>query len=324
MEQTKKVLFVTTKNINYIRNVQEIKILKEKYNEVKIIYSKSKNYLIRILIVNLKMLILNKKYFDIIFIGFLPQLILPFLYNKKNKKQIIVIDFFISLYDTLVNDRKKVKQNSIISKILKKIDEKTLEKADKIIVDTKESAKYYEKEFNAPSSKVKVLYIKANDEIYSPYVKPIEKESEKDFVVLYFGTILPLQGIDIILKSAELLKKHTNIKFIIIGNIQPNKKYTNIKFLPFMQENLLARYIKMADLCLVGHFNNEIEKAKRTIPCKAYICRAMNKKMILGKNKANLEIFNDNAQNIYYVEMGQPNKLAEMIYNISSQNSKNT
>lgn len=270
------------------------------------------------------MLILNKKYFDIIFIGFLPQLILPFLYNKKNKKQIIVIDFFISLYDTLVNDRKKVKQNSIISKILKKIDEKTLEKADKIIVDTKESAKYYEKEFNAPSSKVKVLYIKANDEIYSPYVKPIEKESEKDFVVLYFGTILPLQGIDIILKSAELLKKHTNIKFIIIGNIQPNKKYTNIKFLPFMQENLLARYIKMADLCLVGHFNNEIEKAKRTIPCKAYICKAMNKKMILGKNKANLEIFNDNAQNIYYVEMGEPNKLAEMIYNISSQNSKNT
>ena len=250
--------FNITKNINYIRNVQEIKILKEKYNEVKIIYSKSKNYLIRILIVNLKMLILNKKYFDIIFIGFLPQLILPFLYNKKNKKQIIVIDFFISLYDTLVNDRKKVKQNSIISKILKKIDEKTLEKADKIIVDTKESAKYYEKEFNAPSSKVKVLYIKANDEIYSPYVKPIEKESEKDFVVLYFGTILPLQGIDIILKKDEYitfdidnkivklidykLDKY-NINYLILDNLEIIKiiNYTNNKYLEIkMRVELLS------------------------------------------------------------------------------------
>lgn len=80
-----------------------------------------------------------------------------------------------------------------------------------------------------------------------------------------------------------------------------------------MPENLLARYIKMADLCLVGHFNSKIEKAKRTIPCKAYICKAMNKKMILGNNEANMEMFNSDDKNIYYVEMGDPNKLAKKI-----------
>ena len=40
----------------------------------------------------------------------------------------IVIDFFVSLYDTLVNDRKKVKVNTVTSKILKKIDQKNITK----------------------------------------------------------------------------------------------------------------------------------------------------------------------------------------------------
>lgn len=194
-----------------------------------------------------------------------------------------------------------------------------LKKADKIIVDTKCSKQYYEKEFKADPNKIKVLYIEANKEIYSLDVKPIEKENKENFVVLYFGTILPLQGIDVILESAQLLKNNTNIQYIIIGNIKPKTKYTNVKFLPFMDERKLASYIKMADLCLVGHFNNEIEKAKRTIPCKAYICSEMNKKMILGKNKANLERFKEDNEKYYYVEMGNPNELAKKIYEIKKK-----
>ena len=320
-KKNKKVLFVTTKNIDYIRNVQEIKLLNEKYKEVKIIYSKSKNYYIRILVVNFKLFFLNKKKFDIIFIGFLPQLIIPFLYKKRKQKQIIIIDFFISIYDTLVNDRKKIKQNTIMSKILKKIDKNTLKKVDEIIVDTKESGKYYIEELDADNNKIKVLYIEANEKIYAPSkVNQIEKENKDDFIVLFFGTGLPLQGVDIVLKSAELLKNNSKIKFIIIGNIKTKKDYTNIKFLPFMNEEELARYIKMADLCLVGHFNNQIEKAKRTIPCKAFICKAMNKKMILGKNKANMELFNDKDENIYYVEMGNSQELSKIISNINKEN----
>lgn len=323
MEKEENVLFVTTKNIDYIRNSQEIKLLKERYNKVRIIYSRSKNYFIRILSVNFKMLFTNRKKFDIVFIGFLPQLILPCFLKKKNKEQILIIDFFISLYDTLVNDRKKVKEKSIFSKILKKIDMKTLNRADEIIVDTKESGKYYINELKADASKIKVLYLEANKEIYTENVKPIEKENKEDFVVLYFGTILPLQGINVILESAKLLKNIENIKFIIIGNIKPQNEFANIKFLPFMKEELLARYIKMADLCLVGHFNNQIEKAKRTIPCKAYICKAMNKKVILGKNKANLEMFSTKDKNNYFVEMGNPNTLAKMIYDISQNGEMN-
>ena len=52
--ENKKVLYVTTKNINYIRNVQIINMLKKEYNNVEVIYSKNNNYYFRIIEVNLE------------------------------------------------------------------------------------------------------------------------------------------------------------------------------------------------------------------------------------------------------------------------------
>ena len=47
----KKVLFITTKNLDYIRNTQEINIIKENSKEYKIIGSKEKSYPKRIVTV---------------------------------------------------------------------------------------------------------------------------------------------------------------------------------------------------------------------------------------------------------------------------------
>lgn len=145
--EDKKVLYVTTKNIDYIRNIQIINMLKKKYSNVEIIYSKRKNYYLRIIEVNLKLMIKNRKKYDIIFFGFLPQLILMSLYKKKNEKQIFIMDFIITLYNTLVLDRKKVKEGSIISKILKKIDIKVSSMSDIVYTDTRVQAKNIAKEF---------------------------------------------------------------------------------------------------------------------------------------------------------------------------------
>ena len=75
----------------------------------------------------------------------------------------------------------------------------------------------------------------------------------------------------------------------------------------------------MADLCLAGHFNKDIEKAKRTIPGKAYIYEAMNKPMILGDNEATRELYNESMKGIYFVEMGDAEALAERIKSICSE-----
>lgn len=318
----KKVLFITTKNLDYIRNTQEINIIKENSKEYKIIGSKEKSYPKRIISVYWNILKTSMKNFDLVFIGFAPQLILP-IWNFKLKKKKIIIDFFISMYDTLVFDRKKIKENSIFAKILKAIDKKTVLLADYIISDTKEHGKYFIEEFGANKNNLNVLYLEADKSIY--YEERIEKPNKvKDkFVVLYFGSILPLQGVEIVLGAVDILKKEKDIFFYVIGPIQ--KKYNkvesdNVKYIDWLSQQELAKYINFSDLCLAGHFNKNINKARRTIPGKAYIYDAMNKKMILGENPANHELFTETKGKYYFVEMGSSEKLAEKILEIKKEN----
>ncbi len=319
----KKVLFISTKNIDYLRNTQEIEIIQNYSNSSDIIAFSDKSYLKRILKVYLKCLkILASKKYDVIFIGFAPQLLLPFL-GLFSKKRTLIIDFFISVYDTLVFDRKKINEKSIFSKIIHSIDKKTIQKSDFVIADTKAHQKYFIEEFGLSPEKSQVLYLKADEKIYYPR-EQIKPESLKNkFIVLYFGSILPLQGVDVVLKAADILKNNENIYFYIIGplNKMQSDAYStlsNAEFIPWLSQEKLAEKISQADLCLAGHFCNTIEKAKRTIPGKAYIYRAMKKPMILGDGPANHELFDESERDgIYFSEMGSSKKLAELIEKIS-------
>lgn len=323
----KTVLFITTKNIDYIRNLQEINSLKISAQFVKIIGNNDKSYAARLVKVYIKLLTISMKDYDIIFIGFAPQLILPFL-SFRFKDKFIIEDFFISLYDTMVNDRRKFRQNSIFSKFLLLIDKITIKNADAVIVDTYAHKDYFFNELGADKSKINVLYLEADSSIYfSRQISKSEKYKDK-FVVLYFGSILPLQGIDTILKCVESMENITSVFFQIIGPVTSSdkKKYgqlKNIRFMPWLSQQDLAKEIAKADLCLAGHFNNTIAKASRTIPGKAYIYKLMKKTMILGDNSANREIFEDDDTNYYYVEMGNPEKLKnKILYIMKKKNFK--
>lgn len=314
----KKTLFITTKNLDYLRNTQEINLLKKQNQEVKIIGSLSKSYPKRLLTIYTKLFFQNLKKYDEVFIGFAPQLILPF-WQWKFRKKSVTIDFFISMYDTFIFDRKKFKKNSLFGKFFHYLDQKTISLADTIICDTKEHGKYFTEEFNASPKQLHTLYLEADTTIYYPR----EKKKENDFFeVLYFGSILPLQGVDIVLKSAQILRRNSAVHFTLIGPIE--KKYQKIEsdtitYLSWLSQEQLAEAIAQADLCLAGHFNGEIQKAKRTIPGKAYIYQAMKKPMILGDNPANRELYSEDMEGIYFVEMGNPQALAEKILEVKGE-----
>ncbi len=313
----KKVLFITTKNLDYIRNMQELTLINEHSASYTVIGSNAKSYPIRLFHVYSKILTTNCKQFDTAFIGFAPQLILPF-FSRKFKHNYIIEDFFISLYDTLCYDRQKVRPNSFIGKLLHLLDKRTLHKADFVITDTCAHAAYFRNEFDAYTTDMHTLYLQADRSIYYPMqlVKPSHLTDK--FIVLYFGSILPLQGIEVVLDAMALFKEHPHIYFYCIGPIEktqlrkPLPKADNIEYIDWLPQKKLATYIAQADLCLAGHFHPSIEKAKRTIPGKAYIYKAMEKPMILGDNPATHELFSENSM-VTFVEMGNALALAQKI-----------
>lgn len=325
--EKKNILFITTKNLDYIRNTQEIKLIADHAASFTIIGSTDKSYPVRLLKVYLKLLFIGTAKFDIIFVGFAPQLILP-LFRFKFRNKYIIEDFFISMYDTFCCDRQKIKPLSLPGRFLHHIDCLTLSYGDMIICDTNAHGLYFSEEFSVPSEKLNTLYLEADTHIYTPYSSQRLPHLKDKFVVLYFGSVLPLQGIDVVLGAMELLKNDPRIFFYFIGPIKDSMLLSqkpesdNIEYIDWLSQTDLAQQICQADLCLAGHFNASIEKAKRTIPGKAYIYKAMKKPMILGDNPANHELF-DNDPDAIFVEMGNQELLAKTIQELSKQESRN-
>ncbi len=317
----KKVLFITTKDISYIRNAQEIRILEKEAKSVQKIYSDKKGYIGRILEIWGKLFQLKMDDIEVVFIGFAPQLIWPFYKKIAGKK--IIIDFFISVYDTLINDRQKFKARSLVGKFSHWIDSYVIKRADCIIVDTNADAAYFIEEFQGDKDKFETLYLEADNSIYYPREQKKRAALQDKFVVLYFGSILPLQGVDIVLDAVRLLKDQQEIYMQIIGPIPKNYEkpiQDNVEYIDWLPQEELAEYIANADLCLAGHFHAKIDKAKRTIPGKAYIYSNMNKAIILGDNHATRELYVEN-ENTKFVKMGDAKALSDTIKDVCHEKS---
>lgn len=317
----KRVLFITTKNLDYLRNTQEINIIKQYAKAYDVIGSNEKKYPLRLLTVYGKLVLQKMEGYDVVFVGFAPQFIMP-LFAWKFRKKVLIEDFFVSFYDTLCFDRKKFKPNSIIGKLIKWVDMITIKQADLVICDTNVHGSYFSEEFGYAKKNIYTLYLEADKTIYYPVVSQKPEELQGKFVVLYFGSILPLQGVDIVLKAFDLLKNETDMHFVCIGPIKDEEllfkkpENANIEYINWLSQTDLAKYIGYADLCLAGHFNKNIEKAKRTIPGKTYIYQAMEKAMILGENPANHELFEENDK-VSFVEMGNAEALADEIVRLA-------
>ncbi len=317
----KKVLFITTKNIDYIRNVQEIKILKENAKNVDILYSSQKNNILRIVSVLFQVYTKKINDIDVIFLGFEPQFILPFV-RKKFKDKEVIIDFFISVYDTLVCDRKKISSKGIGAQFCRWLDEITLKNAAVIVTDTKTHAQFFIEEFNGEASKFETIYLEADRNIFYPRKQIKPKYLQNKYIVLYFGSILPLQGVEVILDAVRKMNGREDILFDIIGPIP--KKYDkpiqdNVRYTKWLTQQDLAERIAQADICLAGHFSANIDKAKRTIAGKTYIYEAMQKKMILGDTPANHELFSEDEKHQFVITGSADSLVEKLLINMSEE-----
>ena len=102
--------------------------------------------------------------YDMVFAGFAPQLVIP-LFRRGSEKP-LVIDFFISMYDTLCFDRKSsVREHS--GRILRYID-KRLSPPQTWQYAMQGPRPVLLRRVRLPDDKMKVLYLEADTSIYYP------------------------------------------------------------------------------------------------------------------------------------------------------------
>ena len=329
----KNVVYITVKNENYIRTKQIKRILSENAGSFAVYSSEKGNPISRALDIKKRLRDISFEGVDVVIVGFLPQLIWKNVTNRVsgNSDVVLVAEMFLSVFDTVVLDRKLVWKNGMIARFCRKLDKRVVKEADLVITDTNADIEYFAKEFGADKDKFETLYLQADlDGILDN--EPINDEkSAESKEVLYFGTGLPLQGTEYVARAFKVLAEEHGYKCIYIGGLKGmsrdmrktllscenrvvNKRKGCMVYHKWLGQNELYRQISEAAVCLAGHFEPDIDKADRTIPGKAMIYEALGKSMVLGDTKANRELFEPDNKHIF-VPRGDFQRIVDAVIN---------
>lgn len=146
----------------------------------------------------------------------------------------------------------------------------------------------------------------------------------KNITVGFHGKYIPLQGVQYIVRAAEILKDCQQIQFVLIGNGQTYKEAValaaflglkNIKFIDRIPFEEVPVHIRSFDMCL-GIFG-DTPKAKRVIPNKVYEYMAMKKAIITGDTLAARELLVD-GHHVLFAKVADPADLAEKIKTLAN------
>lgn len=212
--------------------------------------------------------------------------LLSYLPAKFQPKR-VVADVFISLYDTIVLDRGLLKQDGVPARILKWMERRAYFYADKIVVDTKQNAKFLCSLFGLPMEKVVYIPLSIDEE----HFKFVPYQPQPNICrVLFVGTLVPLHGIQTLLEAAHLLSGRSDIHFKVIGDGQDSPLVEAVLHTQKLQleweriwqpSSQVAEEIKLADICL-GIFGAG-DKTQRVCPFKIYAYASMGRAIITGE-----------------------------------------
>ena len=130
----------------------------------------------------------------------------------------MVLDLFVSLSETFI-DRGLTTTESFKNRVLQWLDRRAMKWATVILVDTPEAVKTFSKVGSIPVSRFHVLWVGADPELYKPQPST-EIVSGR---VLFYGTYIPLHGIETIVEAAALLSDE-EITIRLLGHGQERKK----------------------------------------------------------------------------------------------------
>lgn len=198
----------------------------------------------------------------------------------------LVIDFFVSLHETVVVDRGLVSARSPIAALLRRCDAWAARLADVVLADTPEDADEFAHVTGTPRTKWHVVWVGADPGIFveRPDVT-VEPRS-----VLFYGTYIPLQGIEHIVRASLLMPRDWRVRLVGSGQLRPDIERlvaelgARVEIIDQVPEADLPALIASSMVCL-GVFG-EGAKTARVVPNKVFQCMAVGRPVVTGDTPA--------------------------------------
>ncbi len=208
----------------------------------------------------------------------------------------LVFDPLVSRYETRVLDRGSVVPGSAQSTHNRNLDAMALRLADLVLADTRAHARFFSDEFGIAEEKVRVLPVGFDESLFGAAPPPADRPVLE---VLFYGTYLPLHGVETIVEAAALMRG-ASVHFTLVGSGQtfPAAKERAshlpaglVDFRGPVPVDELAALIEASDVVL-GVFGTT-PKAGMVVPNKLFQALAAGRPVVTADTPAVRELFQD-------------------------------
>ena len=236
---------------------------------------------------------------DILIVPYLGQIdMIPARILASLRGVPLVFDPFISLYQTVIVDRKRYSDRHVAGTLCRWLDRIAFRFADHVFCDTVAHADLFRRQLGTSLDSVSIIPVGAESQLFKYSMKPTPESNVK---VLFYGWMIPLHGVATIIEAAASLKDTSTIEFTIIGTGQQYPQMRTlahqleiddtIQWVESVAYEDLPRWIDNADICL-GIFGTS-QKADAVVPNKVFQALSARKPVVTADTTAMREWFTD-------------------------------
>ncbi|MHC4163063.1 MAG: glycosyltransferase [Planctomycetota bacterium] len=214
----------------------------------------------------------------------------------------LVLDAFLSPYDTVVADRRLLKEGSLGARVLFRAERTALRLADLVLTDTQANADFMARTFRVPQERFAPIpvgsLVRAPVRARVPVPAGGGGDREQPFRAFFCGSFVPLQGVSYILDAAA---QAPDLHFEIAGDGPDGPAVAKeVEERAMRNVRLDRRFLPRADMeerlaqgdAVLGVFGST-PKSRRVIPCKVYDGLAAGLPVVTGDGAGPAELLTD-------------------------------
>lgn len=224
----------------------------------------------------------------------------------------IVLDLFLSAYDTVVEDRRLVAPGSLLAQWCERLDRRACSAADLVLLDTPENAAYVAELTGLPAERFAWLPVHDPEAPATPFAWHAPRDGQLE--LLFFGTGVPLHGLDTLLCAVASVPR---VRLRLVGGTSHDRRRARellgdrLALEPeFVDRQRLAELL--AQCHLVAGIFGASGKAQRVVPFKVVHALAAGRPVLTAATPAVCRWL-DGSEAVFLAPAAEVGPLASML-----------
>ncbi|WP_344754151.1 glycosyltransferase [Gryllotalpicola koreensis] len=201
----------------------------------------------------------------------------------------VVFDEFVNAVEWFVYEHRKFREGSAPARVLRALFRRWSLRSVAVLTDTPSHAELSSRLMSIPRDHYRPVPVGTDEKTFAP--RPRTRSSSDCLTVLYYGSMLPLHGLDHVLAAAVSLRDREDIDFELVGGDNETVQAVHravsagarVRHRLWVDYERLPELFGECDLFLAGPFGDTVQ-SQRVITGKAYQFLCAGLPTVIGAN----------------------------------------